>query len=255
MRILFMIKAVMIGAACSAAFAQSSSEMDLQRCVWACLANSKGNSDPAYHACVENRCVAANRNSQALEPQQSSATDPQTVLFVQQSLAAKGFDPGPADGVFGRKTAAAISAFQRSHGLAETGVVDEAVLAALRSARETSQLTTEAAVKRRAGADLDVAIIEYAGDGQAATCASSVVDGLNPQGDGFLAVRSGPGTNFRKIDELHNGDVVYAFDRKGDWVGIAYHVASIDCASQSTRPLQSEYQGWVNGKWLRDLAG
>lgn len=38
----------------------------------------------------------------------------ESVRFLQQLLAARGFDPGGIDGIFGRKTAAALSAFQSS---------------------------------------------------------------------------------------------------------------------------------------------
>lgn len=37
------------------------------------------------------------------------------------------------------------------------------------------------------------------------------VRGLDPKGDGFLAVRVGPGSNYRMIDRLYNGDRVYVF--------------------------------------------
>ncbi|MCV0429452.1 MAG: peptidoglycan-binding protein [Roseibium sp.] len=255
MRLLFLFLTLLIGSTFIPAHAQSTSEMDLQRCIWACLANSKGNDDPAYHTCVKEYCVATEQTSEDPIPRQSKPADTQTILFVQKSLAALGFDPGPADGVFGRKTAAAIKAFQRARGLSQSGVIDDGVVSALRSSGEPGQAETRPANTGSAGADLDVAIIEYGGDGQAATCASSVVAGLNSKGDGFLAVRSGPGPDYRKIDELHNGDVVYAFDQKGDWVGVAYNDASIDCASQTTRPVQSDYQGWVHRKWLNDLAG
>jgi len=33
--------------------------MEEQRCVWRCLAQSRGNTDPAYEACVRARCVAS----------------------------------------------------------------------------------------------------------------------------------------------------------------------------------------------------
>jgi hypothetical protein len=48
------------------------------------------------------------------------------------------------------------------------------------------------------------------------------VAGLNPQGDNFLAVRSGPGRDFAKIDELYQGDRVLLCDERGQWVGIVY---------------------------------
>ena len=44
---------------------------------------------------------------------------------VQKALAKAGFDPGPVDGRMGRKTKAAIKAFQRAQGLTPDGVVGE----------------------------------------------------------------------------------------------------------------------------------
>ncbi len=45
------------------------------------------------------------------------------VMEIQRAVAAKGFDPGPIDGQFGLNTAAAVAAFQRSHGLVSDGQV------------------------------------------------------------------------------------------------------------------------------------
>lgn len=45
------------------------------------------------------------------------------ITRLQQKLAAAGFNPGGVDGVFGRKTKAAVLAFQRARGLGVDGVV------------------------------------------------------------------------------------------------------------------------------------
>ncbi|SEN30068.1 SH3 domain-containing protein [Palleronia pelagia] len=110
------------------------------------------------------------------------------------------------------------------------------------------------------GADLDVPITEMAGDGQAATCSSATVVGLDPNGDGFLAVRTGPGSNHRKIDELHNGDVVYIFEGVGQWVGVTYgNIADgwpDSCGNNGpARRVRDSQKGWVHSNWLRGLAG
>lgn len=86
--------------------------------------------------------------------------------------------------------------------------------------------------------DVEFAIAE---DGQAAGCAGSQVAGLDPNGDGFLAVRTGPGTGYRKIDQLYNGDLVRTCARSGSWIGVYYG--------------QPRRVGWVHGKWLVDGAG
>jgi uncharacterized protein (TIGR02594 family) len=46
-----------------------------------------------------------------------------TLLDVQKALAAKGFDPGPIDGMMGPRTRNAIKAFQSSKGLVADGIV------------------------------------------------------------------------------------------------------------------------------------
>jgi len=54
------------------------------------------------------------------------------VRLVQRRLIDRGFRPGYADGVFGRRTAAAVKEFQRSQGfLKATGVVDVRTFSAL----------------------------------------------------------------------------------------------------------------------------
>jgi hypothetical protein len=78
-------------------------------------------------------------------------------------------------------------------------------------------------------------------DGQAAGCASSTVAGLNPNGDGFLAVRASPGTRYAMLARLGNGDVVPTCAAEGDWIGVVYG--------------PSHAKGWGDGSWLRPLAG
>ena len=53
---------------------------------------------------------------------------------IQQGLQAGGFDPGGADGLFGPRTRAAIRRWQQSRGGRATGYLDDAAVAALRSA-------------------------------------------------------------------------------------------------------------------------
>jgi len=56
----------------------------------------------------------------------------ETVRLVQARLGDRGFDPGPADGVFGKRTAAAVERFQGTQGfLKVTGVVDGDTFGAL----------------------------------------------------------------------------------------------------------------------------
>ncbi len=104
--------------------------------------------------------------------------------------------------------------------------------------------------------ELDVPIYEYGGDGLS-SCATSVVAGLKADGDGFLAVRSGPGSNYRELGRLRNGDKVFTFDRKGKWFGVVFGGSEPGCTSpEKKRPLPyGGRKGWVHGNWLSDLAG
>ena len=102
---------------------------------------------------------------------------------------------------------------------------------------------------------LDVPITEEAGDGQMANCTSSVVTGLAAGGDGFLAVRAGPGSSYSKVDELRNGDVVIVFEMRGDWAGVVYRTPDIRCASKTTKTVTYPNKGWIHSRWLQDVAG
>ncbi|MCL5038574.1 MAG: S41 family peptidase [Firmicutes bacterium] len=53
------------------------------------------------------------------------------VLAVQERLRQLGFDAGPADGVFGPLTRAAVASFQKAHGFSATGLVDKVTVEAL----------------------------------------------------------------------------------------------------------------------------
>ncbi|MGH0331193.1 hypothetical protein NKZ36_22885, partial [Sinorhizobium meliloti] len=51
---------------------------------------------------------------------------------------------------------------------------------------------------------------------------NGVIEGLDPSGDGFLAVRSGPDSKYAEIDRLYNGEEVYLCTTKGKWLGVVY---------------------------------
>ena len=64
---------------------------------------------------------------------------------IQEGLAAGGFDPGGADGLFGPRTRAAIRRWQLSRGVRSTGYLDGASAEALRTAGGTGSTVTAAA--------------------------------------------------------------------------------------------------------------
>lgn len=105
--------------------------------------------------------------------------------------------------------------------------------------------------------ELDVPVMELASDGLD-TCALGKVAGLKKDGDGFLAVRSGPGSSYRKLDEIHNEDLVWLFEQRGKWVGIVYGVGhDMSCgAIDRDRPVPHPgKKGWVHENWTAFLAG
>ena len=64
---------------------------------------------------------------------------------IQQGLAAGGFDPGGADGLFGPRTRAAIRRWQSSRGARSTGYLDGASAEALRKADASGHAVADAA--------------------------------------------------------------------------------------------------------------
>jgi len=105
--------------------------------------------------------------------------------------------------------------------------------------------------------DLDVPVMERASD-DLDTCALGKVAGLKAGGDGFLAVRSGPGSNYRKLEEIHNEDLVWLFDQRGEWIGIVYGIGhDMSCgAIDKDRPVPHPgKKGWVHENWIEFLAG
>jgi curli biogenesis system outer membrane secretion channel CsgG len=67
----------------------------------------------------------------ASNPTVSPAQATMSVADAQRRLAELGFDPGPADGMAGERTARAIRAFQKDRGLDVTGRLDAATAAQL----------------------------------------------------------------------------------------------------------------------------
>lgn len=57
------------------------------------------------------------------------------VKELQQALLAKGFSPGPIDGIFGPKTEDAVKRFQERHGLEVDGIAGPKTMAAFEDDR------------------------------------------------------------------------------------------------------------------------
>ncbi len=65
-------------------------------------------------------------------------------------------------------------------------------------------------------------------------------------GNGFLAVRTGPGSGYQQIGELYLGDEISVWDRRGNW----YQVACM--SGRCNNPLWGtpSPQGWVYRKYV-----
>jgi len=61
---------------------------------------------------------------------------------LQKSLEDAGFDPGPIDGIFGPKTAAAVKAFQESEDLQVDGIAGPNTMGALAKASAKNEAAT-----------------------------------------------------------------------------------------------------------------
>lgn len=102
-------------------------------------------------------------------------------------------------------------------------------------------------------------LIEASGEMDACS-ANGIVKGLDPHGDGFLAVKSAPNIRSLRIDKLYNGKTVYLCNQQGDWYGIVYSKDRRDCNVstpwQKTLPYTGPCRsGWAHKRWIELYAG
>lgn len=106
--------------------------------------------------------------------------------------------------------------------------------------------------------------VQVGGDEVLDACGSlAQVRGLKADGDGFLAVRAGPGTAYAMLDKLGNGREVYLCDGNGDgeWFAIVYPTApGMKCEVGSPIAKKRVYRGpcksgWVRSAWVEVMAG
>ena len=120
--------------------------------------------------------------------------------------------------------------------------------------------TTEA-FGQEAGIRPQAPVIVHSIDGTG-PCGTGIVQGLDPSGDGFLAVKAGPGLRYDRIDKLYNGEEVAICATAGDWLGVVYTRRHWDCnvfnnpgwskALPYTGPCRS---GWVHKRWVEPTSG
>ena len=94
-------------------------------------------------------------------------------------------------------------------------------------------------------------------------CGSGIVVGLDPSGDGWLAVKAGPDLQSARIDKLYNGQRVYICAFAGEWIGIVYQSrsdAEETCGVTTPWPETMPYTGpcrwgWAHRRWIKIIAG
>lgn len=108
--------------------------------------------------------------------------------------------------------------------------------------------------------------VRVGGEAEYDACGSVArVVGLNPRGDNFLAVKSGPDLRARRTDKLGPEAMVFVCDstRDGAWTGIVYDPSGeisgrcgVTSPIASARPYRGPCQsGWVATKYLKIVAG
>lgn len=107
--------------------------------------------------------------------------------------------------------------------------------------------------------DGQVPVVIEAKPGSGAACGTGVVFDLDPHGDGFLAVKAGPGLKFLRIDKLYNGELVYLCAQSGPWYGVVYTKEAQNCNVDGAWPLREPYTGpcrygWAHGRWIKPVA-
>ena len=103
--------------------------------------------------------------------------------------------------------------------------------------------------------------VTIGGDQYLDACAGKgVITGLDPRGDGFLAVKAGPGPRYKRVDKLFNGEQVYLCSDHGKWFGVVYSKTKQKCNVTTpwakplpyTGPCRS---GWIHKSYVKITAG
>ena len=75
------------------------------------------------------------------------------------------------------------------------------------------------------------------------------IRGISRYGDGYVAVRSGPGTKYKIIDKIYrNGMHVAMCDTNGKWEGVVY--GNGKCGTGSPVPKPQPYKGKCKSGWI-----
>jgi hypothetical protein len=97
---------------------------------------------------------------------------------------------------------------------------------------------------------------------QVACSGTGQVAPLKADGDRFLSVRTGPGTKFKEIERLLQGNALIICETRGDWLGVVFDWGSGEwtvCGTFSPIASRQAYRGpcrsgWVFGRYIVPVA-
>lgn len=110
---------------------QGVPQSSLEALTWLRRAEAAGypvNPELMTHEGLETYAQNVRRANQSGSQRRTAPTGDPLVRSVQQALTARGYQPGPADGLMGQRTRQAIEAFQADQGLPVNGQVTPALL-------------------------------------------------------------------------------------------------------------------------------
>jgi peptidoglycan hydrolase-like protein with peptidoglycan-binding domain len=79
-------------------------------------------ASPGWAAAAETKAGSAKEEK---AESKATAKGSEEIRKIQEALKEKGEDPGAVDGIMGKKTRAAVRAFQKANGIKVTGTVDD----------------------------------------------------------------------------------------------------------------------------------
>ncbi|MGH9344902.1 MAG: peptidoglycan-binding domain-containing protein [Terriglobia bacterium] len=156
----------------------------------------------------------------------ATATTKDVVRKTQQRLQVLGYEPGPADGVMGARTTAALKKFQTDHRLSVTGVLDQKTVEALNVRPAEGAGAASAAVGKGVGPG-NKASAQASGSGAKNSAAKSSTSAANGV--------------YRKIYVTSAGDVIAflaggrAIELNGSF-GVAYANQAIYFGADGNHP-------------------
>ncbi|WP_442679978.1 hypothetical protein ACSBM8_01870 [Sphingomonas sp. ASY06-1R] len=96
--------------------------------------------------------------------------------------------------------------------------------------------------------------VHYGGSTEDDACSDfGVVAGLDPKGDNYLSVQSGPGGKpYRQLDRVHTDQRLLVCEEKGMWLGVVYSKGhnDADCGVTSPRAQRAAYRGPCRSGWV-----